>query len=99
MTVKLREIPWPLQLVRLGRQGPTARGLHRAKSSSAEAADDQPARVRYEQRKGKTCHRCIRIQFTYGSSWQHPRVNPGCMSNTKRFPRSVDGSVCLCWRE
>jgi hypothetical protein len=34
-------------------------------------------------------NRCIRIQFAYGSSWQHPRVNPGCTSNTKRFPRSV----------
>src|SRR5580704_322327 len=42
---------------------------------------------------------CIRIQFTYGSSWQHPRVNPGCTSDTKRFPRSVDISVSRCWRE
>jgi hypothetical protein len=44
-------------------------------------------------------NRCIRIQFTYGSRWQHPRVNPGCTSNTKRFPRSVEVSVSRCWRE
>jgi hypothetical protein len=44
-------------------------------------------------------NRCIRIQFTYGSSWQHPGVSPGCTSNTKRFPRSVDVSVSRCWRE
>src|SRR5271156_3172909 len=44
-------------------------------------------------------NRCIRIQFTYGSSWQHPKVNPGCTSNTTKFPRFVDVSVSRCWRE